>query len=498
MPALVLELVEGETLADRLRRSPFSVHDALDVAQQIADGLDAAHQKGIIHRDLKPANVKVTPEGVVKVLDFGLGKVVASEAVSPSDFQVPQTTSIAATRAGVIQGTAAYISPEQARGLPVDMRADIWSFGCVLWEMLTGRSLFGGETVAETFSAILEREPNWTSLPPALPSSIRELLKGCLRRDVTRRVQDIAEVRATIERAQRGWNLWRVAAITAAPALAVSLLLVAGGVWLWTQGTGERWARNTALPEVVRLFDRDEMDAASRLIRQVDKHLPGDPQVERLVQTYRMRRVSYVTTPSGADVYIKPYAAPNDAWEWLGKTPLNGVAVGGFNRFRLVKPGYEEVETTTMGWPVTLPAKSTLPPGMVLVPEGGVQIGDTKVTVGQYLLDRYEVTNARYKAFVDQGGTGRREVLESPICEGRKGHLVGGCHGDVPGHYRSVRTVVVGVRHLPRREGRPSGGGRELVRSGGLRRICRQEPTDHLSLASRGQLRRIWRDCRAQ
>ena len=254
-PALVLELVEGETLADRLRRTPFSTRDALGVARQIADALDAAHQKGIIHRDLKPANVKVTPEGVVKVLDFGLAEAVGSEVVSSSDSQGRRTTPIGAARVGVILGTAAYISPEQIRGLPVDTRADIWSFGCVFYEMLTGRSPFVGETVAETLAAILEREPDWEALPAAVPSSIRELLKGCLQEDVTRRVQDIAEARTTIERAQRGSNLRRVAAITAAPVLAVLLLFVAGGVWLWIQGSGERWARNTALPEIVRLFD---------------------------------------------------------------------------------------------------------------------------------------------------------------------------------------------------------------------------------------------------
>ncbi len=216
MPALVLELVDGETLADRLRRGPVPTGDALAIARQIADALDAAHRKRITHRDLKPANIKVTPDGLVKVLDFGLAKALASDVTATQGISQSPTAAIDATRVGVILGTAAYMSPEQARGLPVDTRADIWSFGCVLYEMLTGRPPFTGQTVAETLAAILEREPDWKALPSSTPARIRELLRHCLQRDLALRVQNIAEARDVLDQAQRGWNPWRIAAIAAA------------------------------------------------------------------------------------------------------------------------------------------------------------------------------------------------------------------------------------------------------------------------------------------
>jgi serine/threonine protein kinase/Tol biopolymer transport system component len=230
-PALVLELVEGETLADRLHRGPISPRDGLAAARQIADALDAAHRKGIIHRDLKPANIKITPDGVVKVLDFGLAKVASSAAPSTQDMSQSPTAAIGATRVGVILGTVAYMSPEQARGLSVDARADIWAFGCVLYEMLTGRPPFTGQTVAETLAAILERDPDWKALPSATPAHIRDLLRRCLQRDLALRLPNIGEARDTIEQATRRWNRWRVAAIAAA---AIAALTIGAVVW-WQQ-----------------------------------------------------------------------------------------------------------------------------------------------------------------------------------------------------------------------------------------------------------------------
>src|SRR5260221_7923532 len=175
VPALVLELVEGDTLYDRVRRGPLPLPEALAVAQQIADALDAAHRAGIIHRDLKPSNIKITPDGVVKVLDFGLAKAVAVEGSSPDLSQSPTVTS-GGTIAGAILGTVAYMSPEQARGQPVDKRTDIWAFGCVLFEMFTGCSAFARETATDTIAAVVGAEPEWKSLPADTPGSIRRLL----------------------------------------------------------------------------------------------------------------------------------------------------------------------------------------------------------------------------------------------------------------------------------------------------------------------------------
>jgi serine/threonine-protein kinase len=190
--ALVLELVEGETLQDRIARGSVPVDEALAYALQIAAALDAAHEKGIVHRDLKPANVKVTPEGVLKVLDFGLAKAALEEGVSPVLSDSPTITA-AATREGTILGTAAYMSPEQARGRPVDKRTDIWAFGCVLHELITGRSPFLRESVTDTLSAIVTHEPDWSVLPDAVPPAVRDLLRRCLEKDVRRRLRDIGD-----------------------------------------------------------------------------------------------------------------------------------------------------------------------------------------------------------------------------------------------------------------------------------------------------------------
>ena len=195
LSALVLELVPGESLAATVARGPLPLATALTYAQQIAGALDAAHDKGIVHRDLKPANIMITPDGVVKVLDFGLAKSPAPES---SEHLEASTVTSDGTKAGVVMGTAAYMSPEQARGLPVDKRTDIWAFGCVLFEMLAARRPFGGETVSDVVANILKSEPDWNALPPAA-APVKRLLRACLEKDVKQRVRDIGDVGLLLE-----------------------------------------------------------------------------------------------------------------------------------------------------------------------------------------------------------------------------------------------------------------------------------------------------------
>ncbi len=195
---LVLELVEGETLAERLRRGPFPPDEALSIARPIADALETAHEKGIIHRDLKPANIKITPDGMVKVLDFGLAKALNGEGSTPELANAPELTH-GEMREGVVMGTAAYMSPEQACGKRVDRRTDIWAFAVVLFEMITGHRPFGGETISETLASVLKTEPDWSALPVTTPPDLRRLLRRCLEKDPKRRLQAIGDARVQIE-----------------------------------------------------------------------------------------------------------------------------------------------------------------------------------------------------------------------------------------------------------------------------------------------------------
>ena len=197
--ALVMELVEGEDLSQRIARGPIPLDEALPIAKQIADALEAAHERGIIHRDLKPANIKVRPDGTVKILDFGLAKAMEPVTGSVPSVSMSPTLSMHATQAGIILGTAAYMAPEQARGKGVDRRADIWAFGVVLFEMLTGSPPFPGEDISHVLARVIEREPAWSTLPPDLPPALATYLRRCLVKDPRQRVRDIGDVRLALE-----------------------------------------------------------------------------------------------------------------------------------------------------------------------------------------------------------------------------------------------------------------------------------------------------------
>jgi serine/threonine protein kinase len=198
--ALVLELVEGPTLAERLAHGPLPLDEALLIARQIAEALEAAHDKGIVHRDLKPANVKAPPDAPVKVLDLGLALALPGSERESIDSSNSPTLTVAATQMGLILGTAGYMSPEQASGKRVDKRADIWSFGVVFWEMLTGRALFDGETVSHTLADVLRAPIDFANVPATTPGPIREVLRRCLDRDVKTRLRDIGEARVAIQK----------------------------------------------------------------------------------------------------------------------------------------------------------------------------------------------------------------------------------------------------------------------------------------------------------
>jgi serine/threonine protein kinase/Tol biopolymer transport system component len=348
---LVLELVEGTTLAERLSRGPLSLEDALEVCRQIAEGLEAAHEKGIIHRDLKPANIKITPEGKVKILDFGLAKARVEEA-TPVDVANSPTITAEMTEPGVILGTAAYMSPEQARGKPADKRTDIWAFGCILYECLTGRRAFEGETATDFVAAILRGQPNWQALPAATPSRIVDLLQRCLRKDPRARWRDIGDARIEIEAPEHHLSevsttprkvspVWLVAGASAllmtgifvdrlligrftprpATSSVTSIIKVEPGRWL----DGLRRVAEMQRPSRRALaISRD----GSFIVYSGIEENPG-PQAKPLLYLRRMDQAA-AKSISGTEGGINPFLSPDNRWVgFWGDGKLKKVSVEG-------------------------------------------------------------------------------------------------------------------------------------------------------------------------
>jgi serine/threonine-protein kinase len=339
--ALAMEFVEGPTLADRVSHGPMPLDEAIAIAIQIADALESAHDHGIIHRDLKPLNIKVRPDGTVKVLDFGLAKAVAptsESALSPSA-NVATITTPAMTHAGVVLGTASYMSPEQAKGRAVDRRADIWAFGCVLFEMLTGRRAFDGPDVSEVAASVLRDEPSWAALPPATPPHVRALLHRCLQKDARKRLPHIGVARlelaepppaAPAPTAERSRGVWRA---VAAAAVAVSLLLAAWVAWPWR-------AAAPAAPMRLRI----DLGAANTVVLGNAMALAPDGQVlafvgfrpgDSLRTSLYVRQLARLDAEqlAGTETAQLPFFSPDGQWiaffaeGMLKKIPAGGGAV---------------------------------------------------------------------------------------------------------------------------------------------------------------------------
>ena len=341
--ALVLELVEGPTLADRIAKGPIPIDEALPIAKQIAEALEAAHEAGVIHRDLKPANIKVREDGTVKVLDFGLAK-----ALDPSPTGDPSqspTLTAAATQMGVIMGTAAYMSPEQARGKPVDKRADIWSFGVVLFEMLTGTRAFEGDDVSLTLSAVLQREPEWEVLPLNIPHGLDTYLRRCLQKDPRQRVQAIGDVRLAMEGAFET-TVSTPSEPTATPMVhvwqrpiplaigALGLIALTGlGVWSVMRPTDPP-------AESVRRFALDIGPASPILVANVHAMPAWSPDGTRLVYAANIAGTHQLYLRTLDDLEARPLEGTENAYdpvfsldgEWVGFSTPTGLSSGEFKR----------------------------------------------------------------------------------------------------------------------------------------------------------------------
>ena len=418
-----MEMVEGLTLEEVIAGHALAPRDALRIASQIAQALAAAHRNRIVHRDLKPTNVKITPTGVVKVLDFGLAKTMHEAAADG-----PTVTGQAATAVGVVMGTVAYMSPEQAEGLPVDHRTDIWSFGAVLYQMLAQRTPFDGGTTQRTILDILHKP---APALPGIPRNVARILDKCLQKDRAARYQSADALVADLDNSAKALNSGSGGFLApmrrrriAVPAAVALLALVLATAWWWRRAQMVQWTRQTAIPEAHRLAEAGDYTAAFKLAFAAERYIPGDRALRDLWAEVS-HNVSVASEPAGADVMWQPYADPDSPWQPLGVTPVTASRLPAIPlRLRLNKSGYAPIEVAAPGtqYVFTLTSQSDLPSDMVRVPAGSLRaeyagIGELNAALGSFDIDRFEVTNRQFKEFVDKGGYRNRSFWTEPFVE---------------------------------------------------------------------------------
>ncbi len=436
---MVMEYVAGHTLDKSIPPGGMATELAIKYAVQVAEALSCAHAAGIVHRDLKPSNIMVDENGLVKVLDFGLAKLSAPASALSSEAATMATTP------GMIVGTVAYMSPEQAEGKPIDARSDVFSFGSVLYEMLTGRRAFEGQSGAALLSAVMRDDPKPLSeVNRDVPPEVRRIVTHCLKKDPAARYASGSELAHELKNCREllfpesGAMLSpaRIVREVQRPRVLVPLLLTviilgSGAAWLVKRYRDARWAREVAVPEISQLADRGKLGDAYALAVKAEKSIPDSPALAKLwpVISYQL---SLVTTPPGVDVYRRDYVNPDAPWELVGRTPLkNARQPRGMFVWKFEKPGFGTVLRTTLsliprysvppGDPVegnvTLDEVEKTPPGMVRVSPAkyfktlfipGYE-GMPELALKDYWIDQYEVTNRQFKVFVDQGGYQKRE-----------------------------------------------------------------------------------------
>src|SRR5512143_1040899 len=423
---LAMELVEGKSLHQALAHGPLPVADALSVGIQIADALAEAHRAGILHRDVKCGNVMLNSRGQVKVLDFGLAKRLGAS----SGEKTPELT-----REGTTLGTLSYMSPEQLFGKAVDVRSDLFSFGVVLYEMLTGRLPFEGSTAVAVADAILRAAPRDFGERP-VPEGLQRIVRRLLEKDPDRRFASAEEVVAALRSQQAEMAPPATARLSHSSRILLAVAAVAVialGTWAWNRAAQIRRARE-AIPEINRLAAEEDFAQAAALARQARFVLPRDPTLESL-WTQVTIEVTVTSDPPGAEAFFRPYHGDAGAWERLGRTPLRNVRVPkGFYVWRIVKEGYEPAWRIAPTWNVffgrdlscRLRTAGSAPAGMVPVEGGSTELAIPgldhlpPVPLEDYWIDAHEVTNEEYRKFVDAGAYEKPDFWKHPfVAKGR-------------------------------------------------------------------------------
>jgi dienelactone hydrolase/predicted Ser/Thr protein kinase len=444
-PFIVMEYVEGESLKARLEQGTLPLKQTLQLAAEIAEALQEAHSKHIIHRDLKPANVMLTRAGHVKVMDFGLAKRLLSAEHATTEAE----TITELTQMGTTVGTLAYMSPEQLQGQPVDHRSDIFSFGALLYEMLTSIHPFRKEVGMATAAAILSKDPApLAEHAPGIPPQLVKLVSEMLAKTPERRPQSmrqiheelkgiLLEVQAPPEETgvlnlkRLGRSLRRPQ--VALPAAVALLALVSLGTWFFNHRAKVRWVRETALPEIERLaMDLwGDYPAAFRLAEQAEKVIPGDPKLSELFAKCSLK-INIRTEPPGAKIYMKEYKSPESDWTYLGVTPIEKIRLPiGVFRWKIEKEGYETVLAATSTWKSDLGAKNLTGPNDLVrvmdkresMPPGMVRGKGSETPAGKlpdFYIDKYEITNKQFKDFMNGGGYRERKYWKQPFIKDGK------------------------------------------------------------------------------
>ena len=413
---IAMAYVEGQSLRDRIAKGPLRADEAIEIAAQVAEGLEEAHEKGIIHRDIKSANIMLTEKGQPKIMDFGLAKVIGESLI---------------TKEAKTMGTVAYMSPEQAKGETVDLRSDIWSLGVVLYEMLSGQLPFGGERESSILYSIVHEEPKaLKGLKGELAPEVQKVINRALKKNPGSRYQKAAEMAEDLRKyqemaiaAEAGvFNLRSLLRRLRQPKIAVPIVLAIAAIavlsiWFFNRQAKVRWAREVALPEIERLATDlwGDYPAAYRLAEQAEESIPRDPKLAEMFSKCSLR-INIKTEPAGAKIFMKEYKDPEGEWTYLGDSPLEKIRLPvGVFRWKIEKEGYETVLAAASTWDIDISSVTQFLPNDLVrvldkkgsIPEGMVRVAGAETAVGKigdFYIDKYEVSNAQYRNFINAGG----------------------------------------------------------------------------------------------